>query len=139
MALEPADPAQALAWRPARPRLRPVRLTLAWASSALALLLAATVVAGAEINGLGGAFLVAAIVAVLNAPLPPLVAALRLPFTVLLGFLLVLALDAVVLLLAAAIAPEALNVSGFGSALLVALVASAAGEAVAVVAGVNDD
>ena len=38
--------------------------------------------------------LVAAIVAVLNAVLPPIVAALRLPFTVALGFLLVLALDA---------------------------------------------
>ena len=43
----------------------------------------------------------AAIVGVLNALLPPLVAALRLPFTVAIGFLLVLALDAAILLLAA--------------------------------------
>ena len=50
---------------------------------------------------------VAAIVAVLNAMLPPLVAALRLPFTVVIGFLLVLALDAAMLLLAADVAPDA--------------------------------
>ena len=103
MAIEPTDPGEALAWRPTRPRLHPLRLTVAWASSALALLLAAAVVAGVDINGVPGAFLVAAIVAVVNAVLPPLVAALRLPFTVLVGFLLVLALDASALLIAAAI------------------------------------
>src|SRR5204863_8615370 len=105
VAIEPTDPGEALAWRPTRPRLHPLRLTVAWASSALALLLAAAVVAGVDINGVPGAFLVAAIVAVVNAVLPPLVAALRLPFTVLVGFLLVLALDASALLIAAAIAP----------------------------------
>ena len=49
--------------------------------------------------------MVAAIVGVLNALLPPLVAALRLPFTVAIGFLLVLALDAAILLVAADIVP----------------------------------
>ena len=39
-------------------------------------------------------------IAVLNAFLPPIVAALRLPFMVVLGFLLVLFLDAALLLLA---------------------------------------
>jgi uncharacterized membrane protein YvlD (DUF360 family) len=83
--------------------------------------------------------LVAAIVAALNAVLPPIVAALRLPFTVAAGFLLVLALDAAMLLIAADITPEALDVDGPFAALLVALVASAAATAIAVVAGVNDD
>jgi uncharacterized membrane protein YvlD (DUF360 family) len=133
------EPGSALEWHPGRPRLRPLRLVLSWALSALALLLAAAIVPGATINGPLGALLVAAIVAVLNAVLPPVVASLRLPFTVLTGFLLVLVLDGVFIRLAAEIAPGAISVGGFGDAFLVALVASAASTAFAVVAGVNDD
>jgi len=129
----------ALAWSPERPRLQPLRLLFAWLSSAVALLVAAGIVPGAHVHGFGGAVLVAAIVAVLNAILPPIVAALRLPFTVALGFLLVLALDALMLLIAAEVTPEALEVEGPFDALLVALVASAVGTVIAVVAGVNDD
>ena len=82
------------AWRPEAPRLHPVRLAAAWLVSALALLLAAGIVPGAEIRGFGGAVLVAAIVAGLNALLPPIIAALLLPLPLALGFLLVLAADA---------------------------------------------
>ena len=70
-------------------------------------------------RGFGGAVVVAAIVAVLNAVLPPVIAALRLPFTVAIGFLLVLALDAAMLLLAADIAPDELQVDDFWAALAV--------------------
>ena len=108
-------------WTPVRPRLRPLRLAVAWLASALALLLAAGLVPGADVRNFRGAVVVAAIVAILNAVLPPVVAALRLPFTVGIGFLLVLALDAAMLLIAADVAPEHLHVDGFGSALLVAL------------------
>ena len=95
-------------WHPERPRLHPVRLVVAWLISALALLLAAGIVPGAHIRGFGGAILVAAIVGVLNAVLPPIVAALRLPFTVFIGFFLVLALDAAILLVAADVLPDEL-------------------------------
>ena len=44
-------------------------------------------------------------IAVLNALLPPIVAALRLPFTLVLGFLAVLVVDALILLLVSAIDP----------------------------------
>ena len=54
----------------------------------------------------GAAFLVAAVIAMLNAVLPPLVAALRLPFTLALGFVLVLLVDALALLLADDALPE---------------------------------
>jgi uncharacterized membrane protein YvlD (DUF360 family) len=133
------DPDQALNWRPGRPQLRPARLVLAWGTSAVALLLAASWVPGAHVNGFAGALLVAAIVAVLNAVLPPLVAALRLPFTVLSGFLLVLVLDAGMLALAGYIAPEAIQLSGLPDAMLVALVASAVSTAIIAVAGLDDD
>ncbi len=126
-------------WRPVRPRLRPVRLLAAWLASALALLVAAALVPGATIRGAGGAIVVAAVVAALNALLPPIVAALRLPFTVAAGFLLVLALDAGMLLAAAELAPQQLHVDGFGAALAVALVAAAVSAGAAVVAGIDDD
>jgi uncharacterized membrane protein YvlD (DUF360 family) len=127
------------AWRPERPRLRPLRLLLAWLASALGLLLAAGIVPGAEVRGFGGAVVVAAIVAVLNAVLPPIVAALRLPFTVGIGFLLVLALDAAMLLLAADIAPDQLHVADFWAAIAVAVIAAAVSMAIGAVMGIDDD
>jgi uncharacterized membrane protein YvlD (DUF360 family) len=126
-------------WSPERPRLHPLRLAVAWLASALALLVAAGLVGGAEIRGFGGAVAVAAIVAVLNALLPPLIAALRLPFTVGIGFVLVLAVDAGILLLAADIAPQHLHVDDFGAALAVSLIATAVSIAIGVVAGIDDD
>jgi uncharacterized membrane protein YvlD (DUF360 family) len=126
-------------WSPERPRLHPVRLVIAWIGSAIALLLAAGLVPGAELKGFGGAVAVAGIVGVLNAVLPPLVAALRLPFTVAIGFLLALALDAAILLLAADIVPELLRVDGLADALLVAVIASAISTPIGIVTGIDDD
>jgi uncharacterized membrane protein YvlD (DUF360 family) len=126
-------------WSPARPRLHPVRLVIAWIGSAIALLLAAGLAPGAELKGFGGAVAVAGIVGVLNAVLPPLVAALRLPFTVAIGFLLALALDAAILLLAADIVPELLRVDGLADALLVAVIASAISTPIGIVTGIDDD
>jgi uncharacterized membrane protein YvlD (DUF360 family) len=126
-------------WSPERPRLHPLRLLVAWIGSALGLLLAAGVVRGAELKGFGGAVAVAGIVAVLNALLPPLIAALRVPFTVAIGFLAVLALDAAILMLASDVVPHLFEVDGFGSALLVALIASAISTPIGMVAGIDDD
>jgi len=126
-------------WSPERPSLHPLRLAIAWLGSALALLLAAGLAPGAELKGFGGAVAVAAIVGVLNAVLPPLVAALRLPFTVAVGFLLALGLDAAILMLAAEIVPDLLRVDGLADALLVALIASAISTPIGIVAGIDDD
>jgi uncharacterized membrane protein YvlD (DUF360 family) len=126
-------------WQPQRPKLRALRLLAVWLIDALALLLAAGIVPGADIRGFGGAIIVSAIVAVLNALLPPLVAALRLPYTVALGFLLVLALDAAILLVAADAVPDELAIDGFASALGVSLIAAAVSTAAGAVAGIDDD
>jgi uncharacterized membrane protein YvlD (DUF360 family) len=126
-------------WKPEFPRLHPVRLVAAWLISALALLLAAGIVPGAHVRGFGAAVLVAAVVGVLNALLPPIVAALRLPFTVVIGFFLVLALDALILIIAADVAPDDLAIDSFASALGVSLLASAVSAAVGAAAGVDDD
>src|SRR3954452_5825311 len=126
-------------WGLGRPKIRPLRLLLAWAVSALALLGAAWLVPGASVNDYRGALVAAAVIAVLNAILPPLVAALRLPFVALLGFLVVLVLDAVMLLANDHITDGDLSVDSFWSALLVALAAAALGVVVDVVLGTNDD
>jgi uncharacterized membrane protein YvlD (DUF360 family) len=126
-------------WNPATLRLRPGRLILAWVVSAAAVGAAAWLLPGIELHSEGSAFVVAALIAVLNAVVPPVLAALRLPFMLLLGFLLVLAADAGILLLADAVVPDAIHVAGFGDALLAALVMSAVSISLQAVLGTNDD
>src|SRR5438876_125896 len=126
-------------WSPSRPRLRPLRLLLAWVVSAGALLIAAWIVPGAAVNHFGGALAAAAVIAVLNAVLPPIVAALRLPLMLLVGLVLILVLDGLMLLAADSITNGALSVDSFWSALGVALAAAAVGVVLDVVLGTNDD
>src|SRR4051812_27791012 len=126
-------------WNPSRPRLRPLRLLLAWIVSAATLLVAAWIVPGAAVHHVGGALAAAAVIAVLNAVLPPIVAALRLPLMLLVGLLLILVLDGLMLLAADSITNGALSVDSFWSALGVALAAAAVGVVLDVVLGTNDD
>jgi len=70
-------------WVPERPPLRPLRLLVAWLIAAPSLLFAAWIVPGVRIPDFWSAIGVAAVIAVFNAVLPPLIAAARLPFTIL--------------------------------------------------------
>ncbi len=126
-------------WSPERPRLKLAQVILAWLVSAGALLIAAWIVPGVHITDFLGALVASAIIAVLNAFLPPIVAALRLPFMVVLGFLIVLFLDAAMLLAASDIVPQWLTVDSFGWALLTALLAAAVTVVLQVILGTNDD
>jgi uncharacterized membrane protein YvlD (DUF360 family) len=112
---------------------------LSWLVAAGALLIAAWIVPGVHIEGFLGAVGAAAVIAVLNALLPPVVAALRLPFMVVLGFLIVLVLDAAMLWAASEIVPQWITVDSFGWALLAALIAAAVTVVLQVVLGTNDD
>ncbi len=126
-------------WSPEVPRLHPLRLVLSWLTSAAALLVAAGLVPDVAISSFRAAIVVAAVVAVVNAILPPLIAALRLPLTLAVGFLAVLVVDAFALLVAADIREDAIQVDSFGWALLTALVAAAVSVALEVIFGTNDD
>ncbi|HSC49749.1 MAG TPA: phage holin family protein [Gaiellaceae bacterium] len=126
-------------WGVGRPRFHVFRVLVAWFASALALLGAAWVVPGAAVHDFGNALVAAAVIAVLNAILPPVVAAVRLPFVAALGFLVVLVLDALMLLAADQITGGDLEIDSFWSALGVALVAAALGIVLDVVLGTNDD
>ena len=59
-------------WAPTRPRIGLIRLLVAWVLCTASLLIAAWIVPGADVKNFGGAFLAAAVIAVLNAILPPL-------------------------------------------------------------------
>ncbi len=131
--------AESVRWSPAPPRLRPLRLALSLLVGAAAVWVVALVLPGVHVKSFEGAVLVAVLVGALNALLPPVVAALRLPYTLVLGFLAVLFVDAGILLLVSAIDPADFTVDGFGWALVAALLISAVSLALEVILGVNDD
>jgi uncharacterized membrane protein YvlD (DUF360 family) len=132
-------PAGAPAWKPARPKLKPFRLVVAWIVSAIALVVAAWIVPGVSFERPIWAIPVALVIAIFNALLPPIVAALRLPFTLIFGFLLVLFLNAAMLELASRVLDDVISVSSFWWALLASLVAAAVSIVLQIVVGTNDD
>ena len=129
---------QSTAWQPEPPRWRLFPLLVSWFATGVALMVAAAILPGVHIDSFWGALVVAVIVAGLNAVIPPVLAALRLPLTLVLGFLLVLIADAVILLVAADLTDGALRVDNFGWALLAALVVAAVSVVLAVILGSDD-
>ena len=129
----------AVRWQPQRPRLRPLRLAMSWALSAFSLYVAAALVPGVGLGSFGGALIVAALIALLNAVLPPVVAAMRLPLTLALGFVLVLLVDALLLELASDALPNYIGVDSLGNALLAALVMAIVSLVLHVMIGANDE
>ncbi len=129
---------QSMTWEPERPRWRAFPLLVTWLSLGVAVMAAAGILPGVSIDDFWGAMLVAAIIALLNAVIPPVLAALRLPFTLVLGFVLVLLADAVILRVAADVTDGVLRVDSFGWALLAALVVAAVSVVLAVVLGSDD-
>jgi uncharacterized membrane protein YvlD (DUF360 family) len=126
-------------WEPARPHIGPIRLVVGWAFATAALLVATWILPGASANNFWSALAAAAVIGVLNAILPPLLAALRLPLMLVTGLLLILLADALMLLAAESVTDGGLHVDSFWSALGVALVASAVSVVLEVVFGTNDD
>ena len=128
-----------MTWNPQAPRFRLLHVLLSWLVAGASVFIAAAIVPHVSVGNFRDALAAAVVIAALNAILPPLVAALRLPFTLALGFVIVLVLDAVILLLVSHITSRTIRVDGFGWALLAALVISAAMLALDVLLGVNDD
>jgi uncharacterized membrane protein YvlD (DUF360 family) len=121
------------------PSLHPLRLLVSLLVSAASVFLAAAILPRFDVGDFWLALFAALVIGVLNALLAPLVAAIRLPYTVATSFLLLLALNAVLLQAADALSDNAISVGGYGSALIAALVISAISTALSVVAGTDDD
>ena len=126
-------------WRPRAPRFRILRVVLAWLVGAAAVFVAATIVPGVSVGSFSDALVAAALIAAFNAVLPPIVAALRLPYTVALGFLLILVLDALILMLVASISKRTIEVDGFGWALLASVVIAGTMVILDEILGIDDD
>jgi uncharacterized membrane protein YvlD (DUF360 family) len=129
---------QETAWQPELLRIKPLQLLVRWILTALALGVAAAILPGVDIADASGAFVVAVVVAALNAIVPPLFAAIRLPLTLLFGFLLSLVLSALILRFASDVL-ESFEVDSFWWALLAALVMSAVSVVLEVIFSANDD
>ena len=126
------------AWQSDRPRPRLFNLLVSWLAMGVALMVVAGILPGVSIESFWGALVVAAVVAALNAVIPPVLAALRLPLTLVLGFLLVLVADAAILLIADELTDGVLTVDNFGWALLAALAVAAVSVVLAVFTGSDD-
>jgi uncharacterized membrane protein YvlD (DUF360 family) len=122
-----------------RPKLRLPQLALSLVIVAVSVFIAAGILPGLEVGDFWKALLAAIVIAALNATLAPLVAAIRLPYTVATSFLAVLILNTLVLQATDALTDGAIEVRGFFSALIGALVISAVGTVLQVVLGANDD
>jgi uncharacterized membrane protein YvlD (DUF360 family) len=129
---------QAPTWQPERIRLRPARLIVSWLITAASLTVAAGILPGVDIADFGGALVVALVIGALNAVLPPVLAALRLPLTLVLGFLIALVASALLLQVANDVL-KSFTVDNFWWALLAALVMSAVEVVLEVVFSANDD
>jgi uncharacterized membrane protein YvlD (DUF360 family) len=125
-------------WQPERPRFRPSRLLISWVLTAVSLWATARLLPGVHVVETGGALAMAAVVAAINAIIPPLLAALRLPFMLALGFILVLIANAVALRIGSDIL-DSFEVDNFGWALLAALVVAAVSVVLEVIFSTNDD
>ena len=96
---------ETVAWEPAAPRIRPAApARLAGRPDGLGLRRRA-LVPGVALDEPGAGLLVALSLALLNAIVPPVLAALRLPFMVAIGFIRILLVDAALLLLVDAVLP----------------------------------
>jgi uncharacterized membrane protein YvlD (DUF360 family) len=112
---------------------------ISWLVAGVSAFVAAAIVPHVSVGGFTDALAAAVLIAALNALLPPIIAALRLPFTLALGFVLVLVLDAVMLLLASQITTRTIRVDSFWWALLASVVISASMLVLEVIFGANDD
>jgi uncharacterized membrane protein YvlD (DUF360 family) len=130
---------ESMDWTPEPPRIQPLRLVVSLLVGAVAIWVVAAVLPGVHVKSFVGAVLVAALVGGLNAILPPVVAALRLPYTLVLGFLAILALDAGILLLISAVDPKDFTVDSFGWAFLASLLTSAVSLGLQVILGIDDE
>ena len=130
---------QELAWSPQRPRYNVVHVLVSWLVAGVSVFVAAAIVPHVSVGGFTDALAAAVLIAALNAVLPPVVAALRLPFTLALGFVVVLVLDALMLLLASHISSRTIRVDSFWWALVASVVISATMLVLEVIFGSNDD
>ena len=136
---EPTIFGETATWRPVKPKMSIAGLSVHWLTAAAAVLVTAWILPGISVEGFAGALIVAIVIGILNAVLPPLIAAIPIPLMALLGFGIILVVDAAVIQITSSITENAIKVDNFGFALLAALVIAAVTMVIEVVLGTNDE
>ena len=137
-AAEPHEYGEVASRADVRPKLHVSRFLLGLAVSTAAFFLAALILPGFDLSDGWVALAAAIIVGLINAVVAPVIAAIRLPYTIATTFLLILLFDALALLAADALT-DGIYIRGVGTALIAALVISAISIVLEVVLGTNDD
>jgi uncharacterized membrane protein YvlD (DUF360 family) len=117
-----------------RPRRIAVAVLTLWAAVGIGIWLAP----GVELDATGSALAVAAVLAVLGAVVPPLLAALPLPYTSVVGFLLVIAAEGGMLWLAGQLLPNDVHVDSYWAALGASILIGAASIVVSMLIGADE-
>ena len=118
--------------------LRPLRLVAALLILTASVYIGAWLAPGVALEATGAALAVAVLFGVLNAVLPPILAALPLPYTFALGFVLVLVLDGFMFWAAGQILPDYVHVSSVAAGTLAALLIAAASIVICMLVGADD-
>jgi uncharacterized membrane protein YvlD (DUF360 family) len=117
---------------------RALRIVVALLILTAAVYVGVWIAPGVALHATGSAFAVAIVLALLGSVLPPALAAIRLPYTFALGFVLVLVVNGAMLLLAADLLPDAVTVDGFWAALLASVLIAAASTLICMLVGADD-
>jgi uncharacterized membrane protein YvlD (DUF360 family) len=118
--------------------LRPLRLVAALLIATAAVYAGTWLAPGVTLETTGAAFAVALVLGVLDAVLPPVLAALPLPYTFALGFLLVLGLDGVMLWAAGQLLPGDVMVDSIWAGMFAAVLIAAASTVICMLVGADD-
>jgi uncharacterized membrane protein YvlD (DUF360 family) len=119
-------------------RLGLVRLLTTWVITALGVAFVNWVLPGVQIEGAGAAVLAAAVIGLLNAFIPPLVSAIRLPFTVVSMLVVTLVVNGLIILAAAWILPD-FEVDNVGTGIVAALLLTAVTTVLTMIISAGDE
>lgn len=100
-----------------------MKIILTWLIGAVAMLLSAWLIPGAQVRGFGTALLAALILGAVNAVIRPIILILTLPINILTLGLFTLIINAAMVSLAAAIIPG-FSLANFGTALIFSIILS---------------
>jgi uncharacterized membrane protein YvlD (DUF360 family) len=117
---------------------RPLRLLASLLILTAAVYVGTWIAPGVSLEATGAAFGVALVFGLLNAVLPPALAALPLPYTFVSGFLLVLVLDGAMLWAAGQLLPGDVHVDSVAAGVLAALLIAAASIVICMLIGADD-
>src|SRR4051794_28174825 len=131
-------PSDESSWQPLRSPLSPGRVVVAFLVLVVSVWVTAFIAPGVSLDFTGAAIAVAVVIALFNAVVPPVAAAIPVPYALLLGVLLVLILDGLAFWVAGELLPDDVHVSSFWAGLFAALILTAVSTVISMFIGADD-